>query len=305
VLLDDRGGRRLVGAEHWDAALRDALLEHGTGDQLWRDAVASGDVAVESGDEIPADLRAVAADAGYSTFAVAPVADPGGGSAALVAWFDQRDAASMEFVHGSGELRELLSLALERQHHLTRLDHAARHDELTGLLNRSGFVELVTELGDELPASDAGDKSAALLYLDLDGFKPVNDRYGHAVGDAVLRVVAGRLSALTTSASAGPGALPWAVARIGGDEFVMLGHGGAALADGATSLAEAAVAAISEPIEVAGADGDLVGVQIGASVGVALTGADGAVHELLELADGAMYRVKAEGGHAWSARLPD
>ena len=110
----------------------------------------------------------------------------------------------------------------------------------------------------------------------------------------MLRVVGGRLAALSGS---------WLAARIGGDEFVLFGTGGDELADRAGVAAQQVVEALTEPIEVGDADGDLVVVEIGASVGVAVTdGAD--VDRLLELADGAMYSVKAAGGRSWSTHLP-
>jgi len=114
-------------------------------------------------------------------------------------------------------------------------------------------------------------------------------------GSADHRVVAGGLSALAEA---------WAVARIGGDDFVLLGTGAGALVEDAMGLAEAVVAALTEPIEVATTDGDLVGVTIGASVGVAHTGVGCDVDGLHELADGALYSVKASGGSGWSAHLP-
>ena len=289
VLLVDRHGRRLLAAESWTGDLRAAVVETEADVALWRSAVASGEVVVCPQEKLPLQARAAAEAQGFTTFATAPVFDPGGGSAAIVAWFDLPDAAHMEFAHASLELRELLGLALERRHHLSRLDHAARHDGLTGLLNRSGFVELAGKWAD----APSDGLRAALLYLDLDGFKPVNDRFGHAVGDAVLRVVAGRLSALAQG---------WAVARIGGDEFVLFGSGHDAIGGEANALAEAAVAAVGEPIEVASGDGELVGVSIGASVGVAVAAADGDLDGLLELADGAMYAVKRAGGSSWRAQ---
>lgn len=302
VLLEDRHGVRLLGAESWDDDLCAVLVEVHQSRELWRAAVATDEVAVRVDDQIPAAARAVAARHGLTTFAVAPVPDPGGGHAALVAWFDLTDAASMEFGHASDELRELLRLGLERQHHLGQLDHAVRHDELTGLLNRAGFLDLVDQLERELQAADqaadpapGGHRRAALLYLDLDAFKPVNDGYGHAVGDAVLQVVAGRLAELAGS---------WAVARIGGDEFVLLGAGREGLADEAAALADSAVASLAAPIEVAGHDGDVLILQVGASIGVAVTDPGIEVHRLLERADGAMYSVKAAGGRNWSVRLP-
>jgi diguanylate cyclase (GGDEF)-like protein len=308
VLVDDRSARRLIGAESWDEALRAELVAP-RNESLWRGAVVSGQVAVTSGHDLPSGAREVASQLGFRAVGVAPVADPGGGSAALVAWFDLPEAAVMEFAHASMELRELLGLALERRHHLSRLDHAVRHDGLTGLLNRSGFLELAARLRDDaapdpdpgpgavrgaVPGGVAGGR-VALLYVDLDGFKPVNDRHGHGVGDAVLRVVAGRLAALAGD---------WAVARIGGDEFVLLGRGTSSLEDEAMALAARTVSALRERIEVSTPQGDLVAVTIGASVGVALADHDGDVQGLLDLADGAMYSVKSVGGGGWSAHLP-
>ncbi len=307
VVVDAPSGRRLIGTEHWPAGLEAVLLHDvddrgpgaggtggtgGTGAAL--DLRTGPAVAVLGLDELPADLAVAARDAGLLAFARALVPDPAGGTAAIVAWFDLPDAARMEFEHGSIELRELLALALERRYHLGRLDHAVRHDSLTGLHNRSGFLEVVEAAAGRDGAEAAVAPQAALLYVDLDGFKPVNDRHGHAVGDAVLRAVGGRLAALSGR---------WLAARIGGDEFVLFGTGGAELADRAGQLAEQVVAALTEPIEVGDADGDLVVVEIGASVGVAVTdGAD--VDRLLELADGAMYSVKAAGGRSWSTHLP-
>lgn len=304
VVFDGADGRRVIGTEHWPAGLEAVLLHDvegagpdgpGRGLEDARLDLRSGPVVAVLGlDELPADLAAAAHRAGLLAFARALVPDPAGGIAAIVAWFDLPDAARMEFEHGSIELRELLALALERRYHLGRLDHAVRHDSLTGLHNRSGFLEVVeAAAGREGGGGDVAAR-AALLYVDLDGFKPVNDRHGHAVGDAVLRVVGGRLAALSGS---------WLAARIGGDEFVLFGTGSADLAERAGRLAEQVVAALTEPIEVGDADGDLVVVEIGASVGVAVTdGAD--VDRLLELADGAMYSVKAAGGRSWSTHLP-
>jgi diguanylate cyclase (GGDEF)-like protein len=111
----------------------------------------------------------------------------------------------------------------------------------------------------------------------------------------VLQVVAGRLAELAGS---------FAVARIGGDEFVLLGAGREGLADEAAALADSAVASLAAPIEVAGHDGDVLILQVGASIGVAVTDPGIEVHRLLERADGAMYSVKAAGGRNWSVRLP-
>ncbi|MBJ6122228.1 diguanylate cyclase [Sphingomonas sp. BT553] len=155
--------------------------------------------------------------------------------------------------------------------------HLALHDPLTGLLNRTGLEQGF--------AGRAGD---ALCYIDLDGFKRINDRYGHAAGDGLLQTVADRLRQV-----AGPDAL---VTRIGGDEFVVI----AADHDNhsAIALGNDIAAVLREPHAIAG---DLV--VSGASIGIAVH--DGGVRPLADLmarADRSLYRVKAMGG---GARLAD
>ena len=155
------------------------------------------------------------------------------------------------------------------------VEHLAHHDPLTGLPNRRLFLKT---LGRELrnPGSPV-----AVLYVDLDGFKPVNDRWGHKLGDDLLRAVAGRLTL----------ALPEGVlaARIGGDEFAVLLAGDAAAA--ARRLGEEIVSAIAPPFEVAGCS-----ATIGASVGVATALPGEGVDALLHRADEELYAVKRAGG---------
>jgi diguanylate cyclase (GGDEF)-like protein/PAS domain S-box-containing protein len=148
-----------------------------------------------------------------------------------------------------------------------RLLHEATHDGLTGLANRVLF-------GRRLAAAVTG--GVALLHIDLDGFKPINDTYGHHAGDAVLVSVAQRLRAALP-----PGAV---AARLGGDEFAaLLPEAGTVLAD---LVADRFLAALAEPVEV---DGHRL--VIGASIGVvAGTGVD--PEDLLRRADEAMYRDK-------------
>ena len=127
------------------------------------------------------------------------------------------------------------------------LRHRATHDPLTGLANRELFHE---RLADALR-----DGEAAVLYVDLDGFKPVNDRFGHAAGDEVLRIVARRLLASVRATDT--------VARLGGDEFaLLLGEPGRA-----EHVAERVQAAFARPLQVGGQP-----VVISASVGVASGG---------------------------------
>lgn len=158
----------------------------------------------------------------------------------------------------------------ERKRHEQRLVHRASHDQLTGLPNR-------TELHVRLDRMLASAGTLAVLFCDLDGFKNVNDRYGHHVGDAVLAEVARRLSAAVREEDT--------VARVGGDEFVVVAAGLAR--HEAEDLAERlrgtfAAAARFEGIEI----------PIAASFGVSWTAGGATGQQLLRLADQEMYRHK-------------
>jgi diguanylate cyclase (GGDEF)-like protein len=150
-------------------------------------------------------------------------------------------------------------------------------DPLTELLNRRGFER---ELKRSLAYVKRYGTSAALVFLDLDAFKPVNDRHGHAAGDAVLKAVAAAISANVRASDV--------VARIGGDEFVVLlwNVGGAAAAVKAAALERAVYAAA-----VSWGSSTLV---VGASAGIAPIGALDTPAELLARADAAMYARKGE-----------
>jgi diguanylate cyclase (GGDEF)-like protein len=150
-------------------------------------------------------------------------------------------------------------------------------DPLTDVLNRRGFER---ELKRSLAYAKRYGTSAALIYIDLDGFKPVNDRHGHAAGDAVLRAVA---AALTRSVRASD-----VVARVGGDEFAVLLWN----VEDATAAAKAAVlegAVYATPVQWGSST-----LVVGASAGVALLGALDTAAEVLERADAAMYARKGE-----------
>ena len=155
--------------------------------------------------------------------------------------------------------------------------HQAHHDELTGLFNRRHIVMRIDEA---LLAMDRGDLAeVTLLLCDLNGFKPVNDRFGHQAGDLVLQTVARRLTSAVREDDL--------VGRLGGDEFVVLLRSGHQGADGiAARIAEV----LREPIEVAGTT-----VRIGASIGTATAchGSGVGRDALIGQADAAMYAAKA------------
>jgi diguanylate cyclase (GGDEF)-like protein len=154
----------------------------------------------------------------------------------------------------------------------------ARHDSLTGLPNRRFFVET---LGEVLQATTAGSQSAVLM-LDLDGFKSVNDAYGHAVGDQTLIEFAKRVSAIMREGAV--------FTRIGGDEFAVIVPDIDSL-DGPTALARRIVGAVAEPFSIGP-----ISTSIGVGVGIAIAPSDGMQPELLvQRADRALYRAKSEG----------
>ncbi len=158
------------------------------------------------------------------------------------------------------------------------LTRKANTDPLSGLANRAAFrVRLEAALA--RPERRAG--SLAVLFVDLDDFKDVNDSLGHAAGDALLHVVAQRLSEVVR-----PGDL---VARLGGDEFALL-LDDLAQPDLAATVAERVVAAVAQPIDV----GDTV-VHVGVSVGLALRQTDSTFDLLMRQADMAMYAAKGKG----------
>lgn len=176
------------------------------------------------------------------------------------------------FVGVKEDITELKRLQAE-------LDHMARHDVLTGLPNRALFRD---RLEQALMQSKRRKTACALLYLDLDGFKPVNDTYGHETGDALLVAVARRLQECVRESDT--------VARMGGDEFTVVLTN---LNDGQSveRISHALLASLSNPFVI-----DRTSVTIGASIGVSVYPGDGTtVNELLSAADGAMYRVKNQG----------
>ncbi|TVL93236.1 bifunctional diguanylate cyclase/phosphodiesterase [Streptomyces sp. SAJ15] len=170
-----------------------------------------------------------------------------------------------------------------------RLHYEATHDALTGLPNRTLFFEHL----DRALAADAESERFGVCYLDMDGFKAVNDSLGHAVGDRLLQAVAERLQACVTSPSE-------LIARAGGDEFVALAAGPTAQAD-AIALARRMLATLAEPFTL-----DERELLVRASIGV-VDGRAGEIGraEVMRSADITMYRAKAAGGNRFELADPD
>ena len=169
--------------------------------------------------------------------------------------------------------------AFERELDQQRLNFLARYDPLTGLINRTLFAD---RLENAVAGARRDGSVVALMFLDIDGFKEVNDRHGHQVGDGLLRQVAERLVGTVRESDT--------VARLGGDEFTVILEGGRRVED-AGQVATNVLKALAEPYRVGRED-----ITITSSIGVAAFPLDGeTAAELLKGADIAMYSAKADG----------
>jgi len=180
-------------------------------------------------------------------------------------------------------LRRLHRLNKRLAGELARTAHAATHDTLTDLANREYFFE---KINDELKRIHRHGGGFAVLFIDLDGFKQINDNYGHQEGDRILVEVAGRLRELARKSD-------W-IARLGGDEFSLLLHG-ATRPEVICRLAQNIILRLAEPYALSSGPAN-----ISASVGISLCPSHGdSVQELIRAADHAMYRAKAGGKNAF------
>jgi diguanylate cyclase (GGDEF)-like protein len=177
-------------------------------------------------------------------------------------------------------LERAIRYAADHRASVERLAHDALHDALTGLPNRTLFLDRLEQALRRARRAGPG-KGAAVLFLDLDRFKIVNDSLGHHVGDELLRGVALRLDSALR-----PGDT---VARMGGDEFTVLLEEVADPRE-ATAVAERVLATLAVPFEIAGRE-----LHVSGSIGIALAGPEVVPEELIRDADVAMYRAKADG----------
>ena len=180
-------------------------------------------------------------------------------------------------------LRRAIRYGIERKRTENRLTALADYDELTGLANRTHFHETLRR---EMAVASRTDHQLAILFLDLDHFKQVNDTMGHMMGDHLLRKIADCLRACCRETDT--------VARLGGDEFAIvitqLEDGG-----GAEVVAQKILGALAEPFMIVGHN-----VQASTSIGITLYPSDeDNIERLLANADMAMYRSKAGGGNTY------
>jgi diguanylate cyclase (GGDEF)-like protein len=164
-----------------------------------------------------------------------------------------------------------------------KISHMANHDKLTGLPNRRLFSELVRSF---IKVARRNNTQLALLFMDLDNFKPLNDEYGHEFGDLVLQAIGHRLSALLRESDT--------CARIGGDEFVAL-ISDFESRDDVTGVIEKIISSITAPMHI-----NDIQCHVGVSIGASIFPDDASnVKMLLKHADSAMYRVKTDSKNGY------
>lgn len=186
-------------------------------------------------------------------------------------------------VKGQGDgnlIKRALRYAIERKRRKEMLSYLAQHDQLTGLPNRSLFLD---RLNQSVAYANRGNREMAVLFMDLDRFKSVNDVLGHGAGDQLLKLVAERVSHTVRKEDT--------VARIGGDEFTVIlaemAHG-----KDAALVADKILRALAAPVSIEGME-----IFPSASVGIAVFPHAGDTPDaLLKHADAAMYRAKEQGG---------
>jgi diguanylate cyclase (GGDEF)-like protein/PAS domain S-box-containing protein len=237
----------------------------------WAASRAEPGAAVDGDlEDLPEDLSRLARRAGVSLFRIEPVAWSSRYVPALVTvWTVGGGVTPHLHSYGLAVARNLVELVLRWTEQMADMSNAARSDALTGLLNRRAFFA----------ALDSHHGGGAVLYCDLDRFKPVNDTYGDRVGDRLLQLAAGRISSCVRESDL--------VGRLGGDEFAVLCSG--ATHDQAIQVAHRIGQSFAEPFAVLGSD-----VAIGISVGVASSEVRVGA-ELLGKADRALLEAKAAG----------
>ncbi|HUP60232.1 MAG TPA: EAL domain-containing protein [Thermoanaerobaculia bacterium] len=202
-------------------------------------------------------------------------------------WFESRSRALRD---ASGAIAEVIAVTRdisERRRAEEQIEYQAYHDALTGLPNRLLFRDRLTMA---LAHAKRQQTPLAVMFLDLDRFKYVNDTLGHSHGDELLRVVAARLRGVLREGDT--------IARMGGDEFTILSE--LCKADDAATIAQTLLDTVAEPLRIDGQE-----LYVTTSIGIALYPNDGETAEsLLQSADSAMYRAKEAGRSSYQLCTP-
>ena len=282
LLLDDDGRFRLAGGRHpfhdslapGDARPETPSIDDGEPRVL---TVSRGELS-----EFPVAAAGLA-DSRIQTMSIVPIPGDERPDGVLVCFFGRARTLDSQDLELQQALARQFCQALTRIRLRRELERLALYDRLTGLANRA---LLQHRLGESLESATASGTPMAVIFLDLDGFKPVNDLLGHAVGDSVLQQVSGRIADVVRRDDL--------VGRFGGDEFVVVCDG--ADESVARSIAERIAEAVAVPLGTDSED-----VFITASIGIAIyrpgdRSDDGAsADDVLALADAAMYRSKKSG----------
>ncbi|MDD9372111.1 MAG: diguanylate cyclase, partial [Acidimicrobiales bacterium] len=278
-------GDRWSGQQFGVVAGTPAHLLQADGESPWARALAAGtDIWMPDLTGLPPSLAALAEADGYKACWVHPVTAPAESTpqAAIVIWRTRAGSPTRFTWTTVTRVGQLLRLTLQWHGSHRTLQYAATHDQLTGLANRPAFLDRVETV------VAAGEGAAAILFLDLDRFKPINETLGHPVGDRVLAVIADRLVGVLR-----PGDL---VARIGGDEFAVLCER-LADPDDVEVVAQRLLAAVREPVrplpDVA------TEVRVDASIGITALDPTESVDATLARVDQAMREAKVTGRGRW------
>jgi len=240
--------------------------------------------------DLPGEIGALADRAGFASMWIRPiVSDDGHTAAVFVAWRHEPGHVSVNQERQLDEVVRVARLAFMHDEHRQQLERAAMIDPLTGLGNRAQLRRRLSADNGE-PA----DAPEAVLYVDLDGFKSVNDTYGHEAGDLVLTVAGQRIAALVRDGDA--------VFRVGGDEFVVVCSGvpsDEGAGDTVAAIAQRIVDALGAPFEIGHQLGNGGTLRIGASVGIAERRPHDSGEHLVSRSDRALLQAKRDGKSRW------